>query len=143
MIKLYPYLTYAGALPFIFCAVCLGLDITTLPVLGSVEQALSVYALVIVTFLAGSHWGQHLQQNGIWSHNLPVLSNIMAVAIWIAFLVLPFKALLVAFSAAFFILLIIDKKLFQFELITHHYFRVRCTITAIVVSTLVFSGFVA
>ena len=73
MKKIFPYLTYAGAIPFIFFAVCLVSDIQELPFLGSVKKILSVYGLVISSFLAGAHWGQHLHMNkGLWRLSLPI-----------------------------------------------------------------------
>lgn len=140
MKKLYPYLTYAGAIPFVICVACLSLGINELPLLGRVEEILSIYALVIVAFLAGSHWGQHLQIKGTWSRYLPIFSNIIAVALWLAFLVFPFKALLATFGASFAILLFIDRRLFQDELISRQYFQTRCIATAIVISTIIIAG---
>ena len=73
MQKIFPYLTYAGAIPFVFCALCLMIGVTQLPLLGPVEQVLSVYALVISTFLTGVHWGQHLHINeDRWGVILPM-----------------------------------------------------------------------
>lgn len=143
MQRVYPYLSYAGTIPFIFCAFCLILDIRQLPLFGSVEKILSVYALVISSFLAGAHWGQHLQIQGTWSHTLPILSNITAVLLWSGFLILSFKAMIAMFIAAFVILLIIDKLLFQSDLITRQYFQTRCFVSAIVILTLIISGSVS
>ena len=143
MKKLYLYLTYAGALPFIICAVCLAFDITSLPLLGATKQILSVYALIIATFIAGNHWGQHLYMKNKWQYYLPISSNVIVVPLWFAFLVLPFKPLLVIFILAFLFLLVIDQRLFQHNLITRSYFQMRCFATAIVVSALVISRIVA
>lgn len=101
MKKIYPYLSYAGAIPFIVCAGFLSLDLGEPSWLGPVESILSVYALVIAAFLAGAHWGQHLHIQGKWSRYLPITSNIIAVALWLAFLALHFKALVVTFITAF------------------------------------------
>ena len=144
MKKIFPYLTYAGAIPFIFCAVCLGADIQELPFLGSVKKILSVYGLVISSFLAGAHWGQHLYINKHpWSRSLPILSNTIAVLLWFGFLVLTFKMLMAMFVAAFIVLLIIDRRLFQMDLITRHYFRTRFFVSAIVIMSLIISGIIS
>ena len=142
MKKLYLYLTYAGALPFIICAVCLAFDITLIPLLGTTKQVLSVYALTIATFIAGNHWGQHLYMNNKWQYHLPILSNIIVITLWFGFLILPFRPLLAILIVAFLVLLIIDQRLFRHNLITRRYFQMRCFATAIVVSTLVISGIV-
>lgn len=143
MKKLYPYFTYAGALPFVLCALGFIFDVNNVPLLGDTKQILSVYALVISSFMAGSHWGQHLSLNNKWSLYLPVLSNIMAVILWTAFLILSFKHLLVAFILSFFVLLMIDKKLLQEGLVDAEYFRTRIFVTAIVTITLAISGIYA
>ncbi len=143
MKKLYLYLTYAGALPFIICAVCLAFEIRFIPLLGATEQVLSVYALIIATFIAGNHWGQHLDMKNKWQYYLPILSNVVVVALWFGFLVLPFSALLAIFVLVFLALLVIDQRLFRHNLITRRYFQMRCFATAIVISALVISGIAA
>ncbi|MDD7804284.1 MAG: DUF3429 domain-containing protein [Endozoicomonas sp. (ex Botrylloides leachii)] len=76
MKKISPYLTYAGAIPFIICTVCLSFNIHQILLLGYVEKILSAYGLVILSFLAGAHWGQHLHLNkDLWSHSLPILRS--------------------------------------------------------------------
>ena len=140
MQKIYPYLTYAGAIPFVICAIALTLDIRQLPWLGSIEKTLIVYALVIANFLAGAHWGQHLHLQGKWSRALPISSNILAIVLWLAFLVLSFKFLIIAFVTAFVILLLIDLKLLQDKLISYQYFQTRSLVTAIVILSLIISG---
>ena len=140
MIKLYPYLTYAGALPFIFCALCFITDVNVIPVLGNIEKIFSVYGLVIASFIAGAHWGQHLSLKDNWSIYLPVFSNINAGLLWISFLIFPFKILLLILGSSFLILLFIDKNLFQNGLISRNYFHTRCLVTLTVILTITISG---
>lgn len=137
MKKLYSLLAYAGTLPFIFSTLSLAFNQQTLLGLGSVETILSVYALIIATFLAGSHWGQHLNLKGKWSNYLPLFSNGCAILLWLCFLSISFPFLLFVFIVVFVCLLWIDFQLFRQHLISSHYFRTRCFATAIVVSTLV------
>ena len=144
MKKIFPYLTYAGAIPFVFCAVCLSLDIQALSLLGSIERILGIYGLVISSFLAGAHWGQHLHINkSQWVRFLPILSNFIAVLLWLGFLLLSFKMQMATFVTAFFILLIIDHRLFQMNFITRHYFHTRFFVSAIVITLLIISGIVS
>jgi hypothetical protein len=144
MKKIFPYLTYAGAIPFVFCAACLGLDIQEFPFLGSVKKILSVYGLVIASFLSGSHWGQHLHINKSQSSRyLPIFSNIIAVLIWLGFLVLSFKILIGMFITAFILLLIIDYRLFKMDVITRHYFQTRFIVSVIVIISLIISGIIS
>ena len=92
MTKTFYYLIYAGTIPFILCSICFSAGIKSIYLLGSVDKILSAYGLVILSFLSGSHWGQHLYINRrIWGCILPVLSNIIAVLLCFSFLVLSFK----------------------------------------------------
>ena len=87
MKKIYQYLSYAGALPFVFCALCFIKDIHIFPLLGYVDSILSSYGLVISSFMAGSHWGQHLNLSGKWQIYLPIFSNINAILLWLSFII--------------------------------------------------------
>ena len=141
MIKLYPFLTYAGTLPFIFCATCLISGVDVIPILGDTEKVLSVYGLVIASFIAGAHWGQHIIVNdGLWSQSLAILSNAIAVLLWFGFLLLSFKILWSIFAAAFIVLLIIDYRLFQMDVITLHYFQTRILVSCIVINSFIITG---
>lgn len=141
MTKTFYYLIYAGTIPFILCSICFSAGIKSIYLLGSVDKILSAYGLVILSFLSGSHWGQHLYINRrIWGCTLPVLSNIIAVLLCFSFLVLSFKELVAIFVASFIILLIIDHRLFQMRLISDHYFQTRCFVSAIVIISLIISG---
>ena len=137
------YLAFLGTLPFVFCAACLVFDVQTIPILGDTRNVLGIYALVITAFMAGSHWGQHLDFDSKWGDYLPITSNVIAVLVWIGFLTLPFKGSLIVFGISFLVLLWIDQKLRQNDLISLEYFRTRCLVTFIVVSTLLISGIYA
>ena len=142
MKRVFPYLTYAGAIPFVFCAGCLVLGTQQLPLIGSIEKALTVYGLVISTFLCGALWGQHLYLNeGPWVRTLPILSNIITVLLWVGFLTLSFKMIIAMLVAAIIVLLITDYRLFLVDLITHHYFQTRLYVSSIVIFSLIVSGF--
>jgi hypothetical protein len=138
--KIYQYLALLGALPFIFCAACFVFDVQTIPILGGTRDVLGTYALVIIAFMAGSHWGQHLDFDHKWGDYLPITSNLITVLAWIGFLILPFKISLIAFAISLLVLLWIDQKLRQNDLISFEYFRTRYLVTFIVVPTLLISG---
>ena len=143
MKRLFPYLMYAGAIPFVFCAICLSTHIHQWPLLGPVEKILGMYGLVILSFLAGSHWGQHFQMRCFWHRTLPILSNVIVVLLWLGTLLLSFKMLLAMFVTVFVILLLIDYHLLQHDLISKHYFHTRLFASTIVIVSLVISGIVA
>ena len=144
MKKIVTYLPYAGTIPFVLCVMCLGDNIKQVPFLGSIEKILSIYGLVITSFLAGAHWGQHLLiSNVLWSRSLPVLSNMIAILLWLGFLTLNFKMFMGMLATTFIMLLIIDHRLFQLDSITHHYFKMRCLVSTIVFISLVISGMIS
>ncbi len=143
MNKLFPYLTYMGAIPFIACALFLSFDITSLPLLGSVETILSVYSLVIATFLSGSYWGVILIYQVSLSRVLPILTNMIAIYLWVSFLILSFKVLTIVFISIFILLLLIDYRLYQINLFPQQYFQMRCYISTIVIVALIVSAIVS
>ena len=143
MKKYYPVLTYAGTLPFIFCTLCFIFNIQTVPVLGQVNQILGTYSIIISSFIAGSHWGIHLNLSDKWEVYLPIFSNINAVFIWISFIIFPFKVLLIILVISFFALLLIDLNLFKKDFISRKYFHTRSLVTLIVTTNLIISGIYA
>ena len=143
MKKIYQYLSYAGALPFVFCALCFIKDIHIFPLLGYVDSILSSYGLVISSFMAGSHWGQHLNLSGKWRIYLPIFSNINTILLWLSFIIFSFKILFFILVISFLAQLLIDHKLYQGGVISYEYFRTRFLVTLIVISSLIISGYYA
>ena len=134
-----PYLTFAGAIPFVACAFLLMVDVVTVPILGSVVDVLSAYGLVISSFMAGAHWGNHLDlaDDNKWAIRLPLYSNIIALGLWLGFLILSASSFIWLLVIGFISLLVIDYSLHRAQIISHAYFKVRQYVTAIVVISLV------
>ncbi len=145
--KLAVYLTYAGAVPFVFCALFFlfagQAAAASATMQALMREALSLYGLIIAAFLSGAHWGQHLGRGDQWASYLPIASNINAVLLWSLYLLLPFKALLAAFVVSFSLLLLIDQRLFRDGLITARYFHTRCIVTFVVIAALIIAGLFA
>ncbi|MFK3916320.1 DUF3429 domain-containing protein [Psychrobacter sp. NPDC078501] len=137
-----PYLTFAGAIPFVACAFLLMIDVVTVPVLGSVVDILSAYGLVIASFMAGAHWGNHLDlaDDNKWAIRLPLYSNVIALGLWLGFLILSASSFIWLLVIGFISLLIIDYSLHRAQIINHTYFKVRQYVTAIVVISLVIAA---
>lgn len=133
---LHRYLALAGASPFFACAVCLNAGWQTLPALGSVASLNNAYGLVIASFMAGVHWGQHLSQRARWRARLALASNAIAIALWLAFSLFSPKHFVVALIAAFALLLWIDQRLYRSNIIDRAYFRTRLLATVLVVLAL-------
>ncbi len=137
-----PYLTFAGAIPFVACAFLLIIDVVTVPILGSVANILSAYGLVIASFMAGAHWGNHLSlaDDNKWAIRLPLYSNVIALGLWLGFLILSASSFIWLLVIGFISLLVIDYSLHRAQIINHKYFKVRQYVTAIVVISLVIAA---
>ena len=137
-----PYLTFAGAIPFVACAFLLMIDVVTVPMLGSVGDVLSAYGLVIASFMAGAHWGNHLDlaDDNEWAIRLPLYSNVIALGLWLGFLILSASSFIWLLVIGFISLLVIDYSLHRAQIISHAYFKVRQYVTAIVVISLVIAA---
>ena len=136
------YLTFAGAMPFVLIAVFITIGIDAIPVLGNATDILSIYGLVIASFMAGAHWGSHLSlaDDNTWVVKLPIFSNIIALALWLGFLTLSSAGFIWLLVAGFISMLMIDYGLHQAHIISNEYFRVRRYVTIIVVVALIIAG---
>ncbi|MEM8594610.1 MAG: DUF3429 domain-containing protein [Pseudomonadota bacterium] len=134
----YRNLTFAGTLPFIGCVLLMHFGVSELPLFGPLYNILSVYALVIATFLAGTLWGQHLHLEGDWPQKLLIWSNAITIVLWLGFLVLGFTQILMMCIVAFIALLFIDLRLFKDGILDRSYIQVRVIATIIVVAALIF-----
>ena len=129
-------LIFAGALPFIAGAGLLLLGVSTLPLLGNVTEATASYGLVITVFLTGIHWGQQLSL-GNAAPGLFISSNIIAVMVWLCWLMLSPGLFMVVLALPLVALLCIDFMLNRNRVIDKDYFRSRVIITTIVICCLV------
>ena len=134
--KIYSALALAGTIPFIGCAMLPMLGYDSLPRLGPLDQLVASYGLAIVCFLAGAHWGTYLSGRSADSLNLLVISNVIFLAVWFAFVGAGIKSALVTQIFAFLTLLFIDLRLRAADVISATYFRVRTTATIIAVVSL-------
>jgi len=137
-----PYLTFAGAIPFVACALLLIIDVVIVPILGSVVDVLSAYGLVIASFMAGAHWGNHLglADDNEWAIKLPIYSNVITLGLWLGFLILSASNFIWLLVIGFISLLVIDYSLHRAQIISRTYFKVRQYVTAIVVISLVIAA---
>lgn len=113
-----------------------------MPILGSIQDILSLYALIIASFMSGVHWGQHLHLEGVFKRVLPISSNIIAILLLLGFLVLNFNMLLIMFIIVFLFLLFVDYKLYKNNSITREYFKTRSFVSVVVILSLFISGIV-
>ncbi len=135
--RIYSLLTYAGSLPFMACALLPLFGVSSIKLIGSVDYIAAVYALAIVSFMAGVHWGMALdQQRTEWPVNLFLSGNAVTITTWLVFLTTTPKISLSTGILAFLYLLWVDYRLYHIEVLTAHYFQTRRHVTALVVISL-------
>ena len=134
--KTYTALAMAGTLPFIAAALLPLLGHDALPHLGSLEQLVSSYGLAIVCFLAGTHWGTCLADRSAASPALLLISNVIFLAVWFAYIGAGAKTALGVQIGAFLALLLIDLHLRKMNVLSAAYLRVRIVATLIAVLSL-------
>jgi hypothetical protein len=138
--KLYTTLALAGTIPFIASALLSALlpvlGHYSLPYLGPLDQLVASYGLAIVCFLAGAHWGTYLSGRSAGSLNLFVISNVIFLAVWFAYVGAGVKTAIAMQIVAFLILLFIDLRLRTGDVISAKYLRARTGATIIAVASL-------
>jgi Protein of unknown function (DUF3429) len=125
-------LPYAGALPFVGCALLPLFGVRVVPLLGDVTSIALAYGLTIVSFMAGVHWGQYLEGRRC-DLNLLITSNAVTLLAWFGFLLLPpfhFSFLLVVLFGG---LYLIDRPLHPLS----QYLTTRRNVTLIVSASLI------
>jgi hypothetical protein len=134
--KTYTALALAGTLPFMACALLPLLGYDSIGRLGPLDEVVASYGLAIVCFLAGSHWGIFLSGRSADSLNLFIISNIIFLAAWFAYIGAGVKLAIGTQILVFVTLLFIDLRLKQNLVISSVYFRVRSVATLIAVVSL-------
>ena len=134
--RLYTLLTYAGALPFIACAVLPLLGFEELPNVGRFDRIAEVYGLAIASFVAGSHWGTYLYNREVSPTNLFLTSNLVVLAAFFAFLLTGTLLTIFTLMLSFAYLLFVDLSLKRADLTTDYYYGMRLKVTLIVLASL-------
>lgn len=122
-----------GAIPFAASAVLPLFGIVDLPYLGSTKAIAAAYGLTIASFMAGVHWGTALNADEAPPVNLYITSNAVAVAAWLAFLLVSMTVTIAILAALFAYLLYIDFRLRRAGMINEDYWKTRIGVTVIVI----------
>lgn len=129
--KLYAALAFAGASPFVACAVLPWFGIASLPIIGPLDALANAYGLAIIAFLAGTHWSFQLQDASRTPFNLFVTSNVVFLVAFFAFVIAGLRWSLLTEVLAFLYLLYVDLRLHRAGLTMAAYFRVRSIATSL------------
>ncbi len=134
----YTTLVIAGATPFLACALLPIAGIDSIPPFGKLDELASHYGLAILCFLTGIHWATQLYSPDKAPFNLFIGSNLVFLAVWIAYVTSSLGWALATQLIAFPLLLAIDFRLLQAGLITRHYLGIRFVATALACFSLLF-----
>ena len=134
--RTYSALAMAGTIPFIAAALLPLLGYDALPLLGSLQQMAASYGLAIICFLAGAHWGMYLAGRCPDSLNLFIVSNVIFLLVWFAYVGAAVKTAIGVQIFAFLVLLLIDRRLRVTDAISVQYLRVRSIATLIAIVSL-------
>ena len=88
---IYSALILAGATPFLACALLPAAGIETFGRLGSLHELAATYGLAILCFLTGVHWATQLYQRTPLPINLFIGSNVVFLAVLIAYVASSLK----------------------------------------------------
>jgi hypothetical protein len=131
-------LAFAGAIPF-FLGALGAARAAPVGVLGiGADLFLVAYGAVILSFLAGIHWGQFVAQTPGVGVALLLSSNVVAILAWLAVLLeqSQLAVALLLLVVGFVCQLWIDWRLLGVNAIPAAYFRLRGQVTAIVLACL-------
>jgi hypothetical protein len=137
-IELASILTYAGTIPFILAAFCMYWDFEKLPIIGDVQKIIDLYSLVIVVFIAGSHWGLSFNLFEKQRRYLMIMSNLLTLTVlasYIWLISIPFQLSVIAILL---MLLLIDYWLYFKEINSQDYVLMRLIVSIIVIVSLSF-----
>ena len=129
--NLYSGLAFAGATPFLACAILPLVGIDSIEPFGRLDRVASSYGLGIITFLAGAHWATDLYKQSTLPFSLFATSNVVFLAVWFTFVIADIDTVIAVQVAAFLLLLFIDYRLLQGATLSQHYFRTRSIATSI------------
>lgn len=123
-------LTYFGALPF-FIAVYLSWSQDTFLGVDGIQWFLT-YALVILSFMAGTLWGQAVNES-IQLKSIALASNAVTLAAWFAFLLVGPTVVLIISALGFMILYVFEILIMADIKRPDYYLALRLRVTTLVV----------
>ena len=127
----YSVLAMAGVAPFAACALLSLIGIGSIEPFGDLDRLAATYGLAIVSFLTGIHWATQIYEPQESPFNLLVVSNVVFLLVWFAYVLGPLDIALAAQLVALLVLLGIDRWLNTTGLISRHYLRVRTAATSL------------
>ena len=125
-------------MPFLACALLPAAGFDAIEPFGRLDELASNYGMAILCFLTGIHWATQLYAREKVPFNLFTGSNVVFLAVWIAYVASSLTWALATQLVAFPLLLAVDFQLQQRGLISRHYLRMRFIATALACFSLLF-----
>ena len=129
--QIYSTLMLMGVAPFLACALLPFVGVEEVAGLGRLDELASTYSVAILCFLTGVHWATQLYEKEAAPFNLFIGSNVIFLAVWIAYVLADLPWAIATQLVAFPLLFAIDSRLLRGELISAHYLLVRGIATAL------------
>lgn len=136
--QIYSALTLAGITPFLACALLPVAGVDAIEPLGRLDQLAASYGMAILCFLTGVHWATQLYAPERAPFNLFIGSNVIFLAVWLAYVATNLTWALAAQLIAFPLLLAVDFRVQQSGLISRDYLGIRLIATALACFSLLF-----
>ena len=136
--RLAALLGYAGLIPFVVLSAALWLAPASYQVL--INQALLLYASLILAFMGAVHWGLAMLQSDLDDQRQFLFSVIPALVAWLALFlpeILNYSVLIIAFA----LLCLFDTRMSKSGRAPSWYPRLRSPLTTIVVASLLLAQF--
>lgn len=125
-------LTYMGALPFVIFNLMLVLHFDFVLSTEFIFKAFLTYGAIIMSFLAGMHWGLAITVSQPVSAYLLLSSNVVAILAWLCLILNIHFLALILLGVLYLYQLLIDCKLAKDRLIAKGFLLTRIVITVIV-----------
>jgi|TARA_B110000902_G_C14284447_1_gene578167 hypothetical protein len=124
-------LTYLGALPF-FLAIYVRLSNNTFLGIEGIQWFVT-YGLLILSFMAGTLWGQMIDQS-IKVKRIAIATNAIVLAAWFAFLLADPAITLIIITAGFVVLYLLEAFVMRHLKRPDYYLTLRLRVTGLVVA---------
>ena len=134
--RIYSTLTMAGVTPFVACAILPLAGFSSIGLLGPLADVAAGYGLAIISFLAGIHWATQIYDRQQTGFNLLIASNVVFVAVWLAYALGTIEFALGTQIVALLVLLGVDLGGRRNIKKTAHYYRTRRAATILAVLSL-------
>ena len=123
-----------GSTPFVFFSILSLFSLNNF-LNYNIIYLVSLYILIIVSFICGTHWGIFLNSKKIII-NLFIISNLLTLLVYFGFLILSSFAFILLSILIFIVLLFVDFFIFKNDVILSNYLKVRFYVSLIVLISL-------